>query len=127
MHPAITGAIAVIALGGGFAIGYLVLTARQHTALERLAAEQQSSVQLYLRRKVAETGVDIGAPPTGTSCEEVLAANVTMATALLAHDRRQIEIGDTQEFGLASTVRLQSTEGGPVSADLPDLPKPDSD
>lgn len=124
MHPAIVGAVAVVALGGGFVIGYLVLKARRRAELERLAADQQASVQLYLRRKVAETGVDIGNPQTGTSCDEVLAANVTMATALLEHDRRQVELGDTQEFGLASTVRLQSTEGEHVPK-RPPLPKPE--
>jgi len=119
MHPAIVGVIAVVALGGGFVIGYLVLSARHVAELDRLAADQQPSVTLYLRRKVAETGVDIGAPQTSTSYQEVLAANITMATALLEHDRRQVEMGDTQEFGLASTMRLQSTVNGPVPADQP--------
>ena len=122
MNPAIVSAIAVVALGGGFVIGYLIFKARQRAVFERLAADQQSSVQLYLRRKTAETGVDIGSPNIGTSCEEVLAANVTMATALLEYDRRQVELGDTQEFGLASTMRLQSSEDGAVVADLPTLP-----
>lgn len=124
MHPAIVGVIAATALTGGFVIGYLVLKGRQRAELERLAVEQQSSVQLYLRRKVAETGVDIGNLETPTSCEEVLGSNVTMANALLEHDRRQVELGDTQEFGLASTMRLQSTEDGAVPAGLPKPPAP---
>ncbi len=124
MHPAIVGVIAVVALGGGFAIGWLIFKARHVAQLDRLAAQQQPSVTLYLRRKVAETGVDIGSPQTSTNFDEVLAANVKMANALLEHDRRQVEMGDTQEFGLASTMRLQSTADGPVPADqLSGLPK----
>lgn len=126
MHPVIVGAIAVVALGGGFVIGYLILKARHLAELERLAADQKSSVQLYLSRKVAETGVEIGNLRTSTSCEEVLSANVTMATALLEYDRRQVEMGDTQDFGLASTMRLKSTDDGPVPTDLPKLPSDQS-
>ncbi len=129
MHPAIVGAVAVVALGAGFLIGYAIRKGRQHAELEQLTADQQSSVQLYLRRKVAETGVDIGNPNTGTGYEEVLQANVTMANALLDHDRKAVELGDTQEFGLASTMRLQSTEEGAVVTGLPvpDLPTKPTD
>lgn len=123
MHPAIVGVIALVAVSGGFVIGYLVSKANQRAALERLSVEQQSSVQLYLRRKVAETGVDIGSLETPTSGEDVLGSNVTMANALLEHDRRQVELGDTQEFGLASTMRLQSSDAGAVPAGLPKAPK----
>ena len=122
MHSVYVAVATIAALGGGFLIGYLILKARHRSELERLAADQQTSVQLYLRRKVAETGVEIGNPVTGTGAHEVLAANVTMASALLDHERRAVEMGDTQEFGLASTMRLQSTEDGPVPTDLPKLP-----
>jgi len=119
MHPAIAGVVAVVALAGGFYIGNVIRKARQRAELEALAAEQQSIVGLYLRRKVAESGVDIGDPHRGTSAEQVLEANVTMAKALLEHDRRAVEMGDTQEFGLASTMRLQSTQEGAVATELP--------
>jgi len=122
MHPAIIGAAAAIALGGGLLVGYLICKSRDRAELDRLAADQQISVGLYLRRKVAEAGVDIGDPPMGTSGPEVLAANVTMASALLEFERRAVEMGDTQEFGLASTMRLQSTQDGPAIVGLPELP-----
>ncbi len=122
MHSVYVGVVVAVSLAAGFVVGYLIVKARQRAELDRWAAEQQTSVQLYLRRKVAETGVDIGNPVTGTDCQEVLAANVTMATALLDFERRAVEMGDTQEFGLASTMRLQSTEDGPVPTDLPKLP-----
>jgi hypothetical protein len=122
MSPAIVGAVAMVALIGGFIVGYLVVKARHLAELERLGVDQRTSVQLYLRRKVAETGVDIDTPQTVTSCKEVMAANATMAAALLEHDRRQVEMGDTQEFGLASTMRLEATDDGPMPADLPQRP-----
>lgn len=122
MHSVYVGAVVVVSVLAGFVVGYLIVKARQRAELERLAADQVTSVQLYLRRKVAETGVDIGNPVTPTSSHEVLASNVTMASALLDFERRAVEMGDTQEFGLASTMRLQSTEGGPVPTDLPELP-----
>ena len=124
MHSVYVGAVVAVAvaLSVGFLLGFLIVKARQRSELDRWAADQQTSVQLYLRRKVAEAGVDIGNPVTGTDCQEVLAANVTMATALLDFERRAVEMGDTQEFGLASTMRLQSTKDGPVPTDPPEPP-----
>lgn len=122
MSPAIVATVALVALSGGFIVGYLVTKARQLAAFERLGVDQRTSVGLYLRRKVAETGVESDVPQTCTTCEEVLAANAVMAGALLEHDRRQVEMGDTQDFGLASTMRLESTDDGPMPAALPKRP-----
>jgi hypothetical protein len=121
MGPVIIAISAVVAAIVGFVIGALVTRSRVRQELERLAAEQTRSVQLYLRRKVAETGVDIGDPALGTEPQDVLDANARMAEALLAHERKAIELGDTQELGLARTVRLKSETG-----EIPPLPTEDS-
>ena len=117
MGPVIIAIAAVAAAVIGFALGVVITRGRVRSELERLAADQTLSVQLYLRRKVAEAGVDIGDPNMGTNPDEVLDANMRMANALLTHERKAIELGDTQELGLARTVRLKSETG-----ELPDLP-----
>ncbi len=122
MHPAIAGLIAMATLCAGTWLGFLIRARRSRAEEDRLAAEQRSSVQLFLRRKVAETGVDIGDQSMGSTCRDVLASNARMARALLDHERRTIETGDTQELSLASTVRLQSTDAGPRLADTLDQP-----
>ena len=120
MSPVIIAVAAVVAAIVGFALGAMITRGRVRNELERLAGEQTRSVQLYLRRKVAETGVDIGETHFGSAPEDVLEANARMATALLEHERKAIELGDTQELGLARTVRLKSETG-----EVPPLPTKD--
>ena len=120
MGPVIIAVAAVVAAIVGFALGAMITRNRVRQQLERLVAEQTRSVQLYLRRKVAETGVEIGEPSMGTDAQDVLDANVRMAEALLNHERKAIEMGDTQELGLARTMRLKSETG-----EVPPLPTSD--
>ncbi|MFH2010349.1 MAG: hypothetical protein ABI333_27370 [bacterium] len=114
MPPVLIAVIGAAASVVGFVAGVLFARARTRGRLERLAADQQTSVQLFLRRKVAEAGVDLDDLRQGHRFGEILAANVKMATALLTHERKTIEMGDTQEFGLASTMRLESQTGVPL-------------
>ena len=108
MNPAILVGVGVGATIAGFVLGKVITAAQGARRLEALAAEQQTSVQLILQRKVAEAGIDPGDHVGGHSFDDILAGNVKLANALLTHERQQIEMGDTQEFGLASTMRLES-------------------
>ena len=83
---------------------------RAQALLTRVASRLQPSVGLYLRRKVAEAGLDPGALPNEADAGAQLEHYATMAEALLAHERRTIEMGDTQEIGLARTMRMESTD-----------------
>ena len=108
MHPAVVAIVGLVAFVLGLVIGLLQARARARRLMEQHVDDQLASVQLYLKRKVAEHGLD---PPTVTTSRElpgVLRDNHLLAKALLDHERKQIEMGDTQEFGLASTMRLQT-------------------
>lgn len=117
MSPVLVAGIAAGALLLGGLIGYLIARARHDRAMERLAGDLQNSVGLYLRRKVAEAGLDPGEAVRAVgNPESVLRANGSLAATLLQQERRQVELGDTQELGLARTMRLKSTsELEPVS------------
>lgn len=122
MSPVLVAGIAVGALAVGMLIGYLVAGARRDRAMERLAGDLQNSVGLYLRRKVAEAGLDPTEALNARGPESVMRANGSLASALLQREREQIELGDTQELGLARTMRLKSTSEleAAVAADAAD-------
>lgn len=109
MSPVLVAGIAAGALIVGGLVGYLIALGRHHRAMEQLAGDLQNSLGLYLRRKVAEAGLDPTEALQAGSPEDFLRANGDLAAALLEQERRQIEMGDTQELGLARTLRLKST------------------
>lgn len=109
MSPLVVSGLCVGALALGAVLGFLLASARHQRRLEQLAGEQQNSVGLYLRRKVAEAGIDPGELGASRGPEASLGSNVVLATSLLDRERHQIELGDTQELGLARTMRLKST------------------
>ena len=110
MEPAVVAAIAAGALIVGLLLGIGLSKARHQRALERLAGDQQNTVGLYLRRKVAEAGIDPGDVLSQSGPQESLDANRSLAQALLDKERRAMEMGDTQEIGLARTMRISSTD-----------------
>jgi hypothetical protein len=110
MEPAIVAAIAAGALVLGIGIGMALTRGRHQRELERLAGDQQNTVGLYLRRKVAEEGIDPGRIHIQPGAQEALDSNRALAQALLDKERRAMEMGDTQELGLARTMRLESTD-----------------
>jgi hypothetical protein len=108
MLPAIVAGVGLVAVLVGICIGVIFTRARVTREQERLGAEQNNTVGLYLRRKIAETGADIDDLNLGQSFDDVLEDNRRMAERLLSRERQQLELGDTQEIGLASTMRLES-------------------
>jgi hypothetical protein len=109
MSSALVAGIAAAALLLGGLIGYLVAASRHSRAMERLAGDLQNNVGLYLRRKVAEAGIDATEALHAVGPEALLRAHASLATELLNLERQQFELGDTQELGLARTMRLKST------------------
>jgi hypothetical protein len=110
MPPAAIAAIAAAATLVGVIIGVGLIRRRTRRVLERLAGDHQNSVGLYLRRKVAEAGLDPGDLSAPNGPLDLLELNRRLAETLLDHERRTLEMGDTQELGLARTMRLESTD-----------------
>jgi hypothetical protein len=97
-------------IGGvlGAWVGSLVVARRARRQLAALAQAHADTVQLYLRRRLAEMNLDAVPLPPAPAPEVVLDNAVHMASRLLNHERKQIEMGDTQELGMASTLRIAS-------------------
>lgn len=110
-HLLVTAGLAALLGGGSAAIG-LALGRRRlaRTVLDHVVSRLQPSVGLYLRRKVAEEGLEPGEIPSEGDPSAMLSHYTTMAETLLNRERREIETGDTQEIGLARTMRLESTD-----------------
>lgn len=110
-HLLITASLAALLGGTSAAIG-LALGRRRfgRAVLERVVSRLQPTVGLYLRRKVAEAGLEPGEIPSNGDPGAMLGHYTTMAKTLLNQERREIEMGDTQELGLARTMRLESTD-----------------
>ena len=110
MHPALIAAIALACAACGLVLGRWLGRARLLREQQRRATRQGGSVHLYLSRKTAEAGLELDDYGTKTTFDEILDANHSLATKLLEYDKKQVELGDTQEFGLAATSRLSTLD-----------------
>jgi len=110
-HMLVTALLAALLGGASAALGLLLGRHRLEKAiLEHVVSRLQPTVGLYLRRKTAEEGMDPGDLPSEGDPSGMLGSYTAMAEALLVRERREIETGDTQEIGLARTMRLESTD-----------------
>ena len=97
-------------IGGvlGAWVGSAIVARRARRQLSALAQAQAETVQLYLRRRLAELNLDAVPLQPAPAPEVVLDHAAQMADRLLHHERKQMEMGDTQELGMASTMRIAS-------------------
>ena len=108
LHLAYIGLTLLIGGVVGAWVGSMIVARRARRQLASLAQAQADTVQLYLRRRLAELNLDAVPLPPAPAPEAVLDHAVRMADQLLHHERKQIEMGDTQELGMASTMRIAS-------------------
>jgi hypothetical protein len=104
--------VLVFAAAAGWIVVVLllaVLPGRSRRQIRRSCLRLRSHVEPYLLRRGTEAGLQPPLEPTDPSreSEQIVDALCEMADRLTAHERTQVELGDTVNLAVSDTMPLE--------------------